>query len=54
MIERPFILFIFTTLISLSLAGRIRPYGRTPILLSVNNGGKTSDYTFTFLLDTDT
>ena len=35
-------------------SGRISPYGRTPVLLSVNNANKLSDYTFTFVLETDT
>ena len=36
------------------ISGNIRPYGRTPILLSNNNIGMASSYTFSFTLDTTT
>ena len=45
--------FLFLSF-GLVFTGRISPYGRTPVLLSVNNANKLSDYTFTFVLETDT
>ena len=47
-------IFIACLFLGISNTGRISPYGRTPILLTVNNANKNSDYTFTFVLETDT
>ena len=46
-------LLLFLKLVPFVFLGKISPFGRKPILLSVNNENKYSTYTFSFFIETD-